>query len=121
MWGDKIVNIMRFKKNPSSSSGRSSLAWLKGTPHEPEGVSVELPTIRRTLEIGGMTSPACVNSVATALNRVSGIRTESVVIGQAVIGCTYPAAFGMALGAVFSAGFTAKEAKGSGGEGAATT
>lgn len=70
------------------------------------------PTLtRRIIEIDGMSEPS-VPVVSAALKRVSGIRTESVEVGQVIIGCMYPAAFRSACAAIHYAGFGARESRG---------
>lgn len=72
---------------------------------------MEPTAIRRLIEIDGMSGEVSVSAVSAALGRVSGVRTESVEVGQATIGCTYPAAFGSACAAIHYAGFSAREGK----------
>jgi copper chaperone CopZ len=67
------------------------------------------PAATRTIEIGGMSGDPCVQKVIVALNRVSGVRIESIQVGRAVIDCAFPAAFVAACGAICYAGYRARE------------
>ena len=64
------------------------------------------------IAIDGMSGESSVLVVCAALKSVSGIRTESVEVGRATIGCASPAAFRSACAAIHYAGFGARESRG---------
>lgn len=65
----------------------------------------------RIIEIDGMSGESSVTKVCQALGRVSGVRTDAVQVGQATIGCLFPAAFRSACAAIHYAGFAARESR----------